>query len=84
MGKKRKKKKYSSSRNMELVCVDCHCLWRFCDCNIDTGSHAFIFVNKKELEYYFETGLIPDHRALLYSSEKPEPILLAHPPQYRL
>lgn len=86
MGKKRKKKKYSGTRSMELVCVDCKCLWRFCGCSVDTDSHAYILVNREELEYYFETGLVPDHKSLLvwYSetNKEPDPIPLVHPPEY--
>lgn len=85
MGKKRKKKKYSAARKMELVCIQCKCLWRLCDCSADKNTDAWILVNGRELEYYFETGLVPDHASLILCGEgqpQPDPIPLEHPPVY--
>lgn len=68
---------------MELVCTVCKTVWKKCPCVLETG--AWIFVNGKELEHYFQTGLVPDYRTelLCFADDPlPTPIPLIHPPVY--
>ena len=70
---------------MELVCTDCRTLWHLCDCPFSSGTGAWTFVNDQELEHYFQTGLVPDHKAELLrfaDDPKPDPVPLIHPPVY--
>jgi hypothetical protein len=81
---KRNKKKYTTKRDMNLVCLDCNRLFRECDCKSSERT-AFILANRKELEHFFATGLVPDYKAELLHCEgqkKPSPIPLTWPPKY--
>ena len=81
----KKQKNVAAGRQMTLVCVTHQRPWKKCACAPDTG--AWIYVTKKEMTHYVETGLIPDHAAGLYhyeGVEVPPPIPLVHPPHYNL
>lgn len=81
---KRGKKKYNKVRDMNLVCLDCNCLFKECACT-STKRTTYILANGKELAHYFKTGLVPDYTAELMWCEgqpKPPPVPLVYPPQY--
>lgn len=83
MGKK-KKKKTSKKRTMRLVCLDCSKVFRVCDCK-KPDKAAFMLVNNEEMEYFFETGLVPDYDAELMYAEgepRPKPVPFVWPPKY--